>query len=290
MEYNDIGPLSSRADVCPNHEETPVRARFAALLALVGGLILPQALGCSGAPSNVRGGTVRVAAAADLQFALEEAVADFRKRHPDIGVTVSYGSSGSFFTQLSKQAPFDLFLSADSDYPRRLVEEGLADRETQFVYATGHLVVWVRNQSPLDVKALGVRAVLDPRVKKVAIANPRYAPYGRAAEASLKKLGLYEQVQQRLVLGDNIAQTAQFVETGAADVGLVALSLALAPTLREKGRYAEVPADAYPRLEQSGVILSWAQDRPAAETLRAFLQGDDGRAILGRYGFGAPTK
>src|SRR5439155_3328701 len=174
---------------------------------------------------------VRVAAASDLKFAFDELARDFQARHTGIAVKVTYGSSGNFYTQLASEAPFDLFLSADLDYPRKLVAQGRAVKETEFQYAVGRLVVWVPNGSPLDLDQLGIRAVTDPRVKKVAIANPRHAPYGRAAEAALKHAGVYDQVKDRLVLGENIAQAAQFVESGAADVGLVALSLALAPTL-----------------------------------------------------------
>jgi molybdate transport system substrate-binding protein len=233
-------------------------------------------------------GEVRVAAAADLKFALEDVVKAFRARRPDIDVKVTYGSSGNFFAQLSNRAPFDLYLSADVDYPRKLAQQGLADKQSEFVYAVGHLVVWVPKSSPLAVEKLGAAALRDPSVKKIAIANPRHAPYGRAAEAALKSLGVYDQVKDKLVLGDNVAQTAQFVQSGAADIGIIALSLALAPELREQGRYWEVPLDAHPRLEQGGVILSWAQDRQAAETFRGFLLGDEGKAVLKRYGFFLP--
>jgi molybdate transport system substrate-binding protein len=228
---------------------------------------------------------VRVAAAADLKFALEDLVAEFRRGHPGIRVEVTPGSSGKLFSQLNNQAPFDLFLSAEVEYPHRLIADGLAVKDSEFVYAVGHLVVWAPRTSALDVQKLGVKALLDPAARKVAIANPRFAPYGRAAEAALKSLAVYEAVRDRLVLDENIQQAAQFVHTGAADVGLLALSLVVAPPLRDEGRYAEVPADAYPRIEQGGVILPWAQDREAAEALRAFLIGPEGKAILGRYGF-----
>jgi molybdate transport system substrate-binding protein len=231
---------------------------------------------------------VRVAAAADLQFALADVVQAFRDRHPGTDVRVTYGASGTFFAQLSNRAPFDLYLSADIEYPRKLVEQGLADRDSAFLYAVGHLVVWVPRSSGIDVEKLGVKALLDPAVKKVAIANPRTAPYGRGAEAALRSLGVYEGVKDKLVLGENIAQAAQFVRTGSADAGVLALSLALAPPMRDQGRYWEVPLDAYPRLEQGGVILSWAQDRQAAAAFRSFLLGDEGRAILKRYGFVLP--
>jgi molybdate transport system substrate-binding protein len=251
-------------------------------------LALAAAPGCS-RPSGAAGErVVRVAAAADLKFALDEVVAEFAGGHPGIRVEVTTGSSGNLFAQLSNGAPFDLYLSADVEYPRQLIDAGLAVRESEFVYAVGHLVVWVPRASPLDVQKLGVRALLDPAVRKVAIANPRHAPYGRAALAALKSLGVYEQVRDRLVLGENIQQTAQFVHTGAADAGLLALSLAVAPPLRDEGRYAEVPADAYPRIEQGGVILARAQDREAAEALRTFLTSQEGKAVLHRYGFFVP--
>jgi molybdate transport system substrate-binding protein len=244
-------------------------------------------LGRGPEPQPARG-AVRVAAAADLRFALDDAVKAFRERHADIDVQVTYGASGNFYAQLSNGAPFDLFLSADVDYPRRLAEQGLADKDSEFLYAVGHLVLWVPNSSPVDVKGRGMDALLDPSIKKVAIANPKHAPYGRAAEAALKSRGVYDRVKDRLVLGENIAQTAQFVQTGSADAGLIALSLALAPTMRDEGRYWEVPPDAYPRLEQGGVILSRAQDRQAAEALRSFLTGAEGKAVLKRYGFILP--
>lgn len=243
--------------------------------------------GCTARPQAVRP-EVRVAAAADLKFALEEIVTEFTKSHPDMQVKLTFGASGNFFAQLSQRAPFDLFLSADMDFPRRLIGEGLADKESGFVYAVGHLVLWVRNESPLELDKQGIEAVLDPAVKKLAIANPRHAPYGRAAEAALKKLGLYDRVQDRLVFGENIAQTAQFIESGAADAGLIALSLARSPAYRGKGRFRDVPADAYPRLEQGGCIMTWAADRGAAEAVRDFLTGPAGRATLKRYGFAVP--
>jgi molybdate transport system substrate-binding protein len=228
-------------------------------------------------------GAVRVAAAADLKFAMDEIVEAFRREHPAVSVQVTYGSSGNLYAQLSNRAPFDIFFSADVDYPRRLIREGVA--LTEFLYGVGRLVVWVPRTSPIEVERLGMQALLSPSVRRIAIANPRHAPYGRAAEAAMKSLGVYDRVKGRLVLGDSVMQTAQFVESGGAEVGIISHSLALAPRLRDKGRFWEVPIDAYPRREQGGVILSWAQDRPAAEALREFVLGDGGRAILRRHGF-----
>jgi molybdate transport system substrate-binding protein len=258
-------------------------------LSLAGALLCASLLGCSGTPPSSAGkGEVRVAAAADLKFALDELLGEFREQQSQIEVQVSYGASGTFFAQLSNKAPFDVFLSADVTYPRQLIEKGLAKKEDEFLYAVGHLVVWVPKDSPVEVERLGARALLEERVRKVAIANPKHAPYGRAAEAALKKLGVYEQVEGKLVLGENVAQAAQFVQTGTADAGVFALSLALSPAMQGKGRYWEVPQDAFPRLEQGGVILSWARDRQAAEALRDFLSGEKGKAVLKRYGFVLP--
>ena len=229
-----------------------------------------------------------VAAASDLKFAMDEMVHEFMHRYPMIEVKVTYGSSGNFFAQLSNKAPFDLFFSADRDFPRKLVEQGHAIAGTEFEYAIGQVVLWVRNDSKLDLETLGIKALLDSSVQKVAIANPKHAPYGKAAEAALRHLEVYDKVSERLVLGENVAQTAQFVESGAADVGLIAHSLAAAPSMKEKGRYWSLPMDSYPRLIQGGVILSWVTDKAAAEEFRSFVTGEPGRAILKQHGFLLP--
>lgn len=231
---------------------------------------------------------VRVAAAADLKFALDEVALAFNQKWPHIKLKLTYGSSGNFYAQLTQQAPFDVFFSADVAYPRKLVEQGLASPDTLFKYAVGQIVVWVRKSSPLDLNRLGIQSLLDPSVKKIAIANPTHAPYGRAAEAALKKLGVYEAVRAKLVFGENIAQTAQFVDSGAAEVGIIALSLATAPDIKEKGRLWKVPLDAYSPLEQGGVILSSAKDKEAAEAFRSFVMGAEGRTTMKRYGFSVP--
>lgn len=255
--------------------------------------LLLAPVGCNGSRSPQgnpasRTAVVSVAAASDLSFALDEVIAEFEKHHPQIQVKAAYGSSGNFFAQLSNKAPFDIFFSADMEYPRRLVALGHADVQSEFLYAVGHIVLWVRSESPLDVASIGINAVVDPGVRKLAIANPKHAPYGRAAAAALKHFGVYEQVQDRLVLGENIAQTAQFVESGAADAGVIALSLALSPRLRDRGRYWAIPPSAHPPLEQGGVILIGAKDRAATDALRAFTVGARGRAILKKHGFALP--
>ena len=239
------------------------------------------------APTSQSSGAreVRIAAASDLKFALEEVVAAFVRNHPGVAVTTTYGSSGNFYAQLSNDAPFDLFLSADLAYPQKLIESGNGSKDTLFRYAVGRLVVWAPAASTLEVQFRGLRALADPSVRKVAIANPQHAPYGRAAEAAMRSAGVYDAVRDKLVLGENVAQAAQFVQSGAADVGVIAHSLAVAPPMRGKGRSFDVPLDAHPRIEQGGAILSWAKDPAAAEAFRAFLLGAEGKAILKAYGF-----
>jgi len=251
----------------------PHQGRLPALIVLV---LLSAA--CAAHPTSQK---LAIAAAADLNFALPEIAREFHAVDPAVELETAYGSSGNFLAQIENRAPFDVFLSADMEYPRRLVAAGAGPASSVFTYAVGRLVVWVPSGSPLDpATALG-----DPRVKHVAIANPQHAPYGRAAQAALRTLGLYQSVEPKLVLGENIAQTLQFVESGAADAGIVAMSLALAPPVRARGRYWEIPLDAYPRIEQGGMIL---KDSKAAREFREFLLSTDGRRILKQYGFFVP--
>ncbi len=233
---------------------------------------------------------IAVAAAADLKFALDELTTEFHTNQPDINVKITYGSSGSFYAQLQNQAPFDLFFSADIAYPRKLAEAGLALDTNVFLYAIGRIVVWTPKQSPVDVEKLGIQSLFAPSVQKIAIANPHHAPYGVAAVATMKSLKVYEQAEPKLVYGENIAQTAQFVQSGAADIGIIALSLAIAPQMRDAGRYWEIPLDAYPKMEQGGIILKWTKDANAARAFRDFMLGQHGRDVLKRYGFYLPEK
>jgi molybdate transport system substrate-binding protein len=218
----------------------------------------------------------------------DDLIAAFENEHPEIRIQVTYGSSGNFFAQLMNKAPFDIFFSADIAYPRQLVEQGLADKDRELPYAVGQIVVWVPRDSSIDVENQGIQSVVDPAARKVAIANPLHAPYGRAAEAALKNLGVYDQVRDRLVLGENVAQTAQFVESGAADIGIIALSSAMAPAMQHKGRYRLIPRDAYPAIQQASVILNWAKNRETTQAFRTFVSGPRAREIFKQYGFLLP--
>jgi molybdate transport system substrate-binding protein len=227
----------------------------------------------------------RVAAASDLTFALPEIVAGFEKQTGHT-VRVTYGSSGNFFAQVQNGAPFDVFLSADAEYPRRLQEAGLTDAPV--TYAIGRIVIWAPRSKQLNVTERGIQALRDPSIRKIAIANPRHAPYGRAAEAALKHSGIYEQLASKLVLGENISQTAQFVQSGSADVGIVALSLAQAPPMRQSGEYWLIPEGAHPRLEQAAAIRKSSPHAQAARQFLLYLCGPDAQAVLRRYGFEQP--
>ena len=239
------------------------------------------------APDIALAGEITVAAASDLNFVFKEIVAEFEKKTGNT-VRLSLGSSGNFFAQLSNGAPFDLFFSADIGYPKKLEEAGLAEPGTLYMYAVGRIVVWVPKGSPIDVGALGMKALQHPSVKKIAIANPKHAPYGRAAVAAMEHFKVYEAVKDKLVLGENISQTAQFVQTGGADIGIIALSLAVAPAVKETGLFWEVPPEAYPRLEQGAVIMRTAKDPKTARAFLDYVRGPEGRGVFARYGFLIP--
>ena len=224
-----------------------------------------------------------IAAAADLQPVMQEIAARFEKttgKH----VILSFGSSGNFFTQIQNGAPFDLFFSADIEYPRKLEAAGLTAPGSLYRYATGKIAVWTRKASNIDLDQ-GLKVVGDSAVTKLAIANPAHAPYGRAAEAALRKSGLWEKVEKKLVLGENISQTAQFVESGNAEVGIIALSLALSPAMNNQGKYFIIPQELYPQLQQAGVILKSSRHLEIANRFMNFLKGAEAKALLKEYGF-----
>lgn len=243
------------------------------------------AAGCAGSEARRSQRVVRVAAAADLKFALEEVSAEFQQLHPDTQVEAVYGASGTLFGQLVNQAPFDIFLAADVADARRLMEQGKAIPGTEFRFGFGQIVLWVPNEAPWDMESRGMDILLDPAVRKIALANPKHAPYGRAAEAAMRSWGVADRIQDRLVLGENVAQAAQFVASGAADIGIISLSLALAPSMKQRGRFWIIPANSYPKIEHGGVILKWVNDREATEHFRSFLLGCRGQDILRSYGF-----
>lgn len=226
---------------------------------------------------------VRVAAAADLKFAMQDLGAQFEKQS-GTKVDVTYGSSGNFFSQMQNGAPFDVFFSADIDYPRKLESAGLAEPGTLYEYAVGRIAIWTPADAKVDVARLGWKTLLDASVQKIAIANPEHAPYGRAAVAALQKAGIYEQVKAKLVYGENISQAAQFVQSGNAQAGIVAMSLAVSPGMND-GRRWEIPADMHPPIKQAAIVLKAAKNKDGARAFLEFVKSEAGRATLSKYGF-----
>jgi molybdate transport system substrate-binding protein len=233
-------------------------------------------------------GVVTVAAASDLTYAMNEISANFQKETGCV-IRLSLGSSGNFLTQIENGAPFDVFFSADIAYPKKLESEGLAAPGSTYLYAVGKIVLWTRDDPHLDVSK-DFALLRDPAVKKIAIANPEHAPYGRAAEEALRKTGLYEAVKDRLVLGENISQAAQFVESGNAQVGIIALSLAVSPEMKDKGQYWIIPEKLHAPIEQGAVVVRSAANPQGARQFLDYIKRPATVALLERYGFVLPAK
>ena len=233
----------------------------------------------------VRAQELTVAAAADLRPALEEIASRF---HALSGAQVKlvYGSSGNFYQQIQNGAPFDFFFSANADYPKKLEAAGLTVPGTYYEYARGRIVLMVPAASALDLKR-GLSVLLDPAVKKIAIADPSHAPYGQAAVSAMKTEKIYDQVPAKLVTGENISQAASFVLSGAADVGVVALSLGL--SAGPQVRFVEIPVGDYPPIQQACVVLKSSKNQDLAARFEAYIRSEEVRKVLERFGFEVPT-
>jgi molybdate transport system substrate-binding protein len=223
-----------------------------------------------------------IAAAADLHEAMDQVVAAYRRDHPATTINVVYGASGTLTTQIEQGAPFDLFFSADSDYPRQLIAHGDAGGQAT-PYAVGHLALW---SASLDMHGVKLTDLAAPRFGRIAIANPEHAPYGKRAEQALRHAGVWDAVQPRLVYGENIAQAAQFASSGNAQVGIIALSLALRPEMN--GSFAPVPDSAFDPLVQSFVLTRRGGDNDLARDFARYVQTPPARAILAHFGFTPP--
>ena len=227
---------------------------------------------------------ITIAAASDLKGCLDEVAANFRKAHAGDEVEVVYGSSGKFKTQIEQGAPFDLFFSADIAFPRDLLKASLAVGDVH-PYAIGRLVLWSKT---IDAKTMKVSDLTRDDIQKIAIANPQHAPYGKRAEEALRASGVWNKVESKLVLGENISQTAQFAESGNAQVGMIALSLVLGPELAGKGSYNLVPDSLHEPLEQGFVITKRAADNALAKAFAEHMGSGQTRAVMVRYGFALP--
>jgi molybdate transport system substrate-binding protein len=247
--------------------------------------LLALLLLCAGSFATAQ--EIVVAAAADMNPALPQLVVAYTKKTGQT-VKVSFGSSGNLASQIRNGAPFDIFFSADEEYPQQLIAEGLASKATLCRYAVGRLVLMAPAGSPLNLAKLGILALLDPSVKKIAIANPAHAPYGRAAEAALRHYGIYDQVSSRLVLGENVSQATGFVNSGNAQAGLISFSQTF--LLKQRLPYWEVPLDAYPALNQAAVVLTRSKRQEAARKFLDFVRSPEAKSLLGSYGFSLPAE
>jgi molybdate transport system substrate-binding protein len=227
---------------------------------------------------------ITIAAAADLQYALNEIIANYRKAHPNETVDVVYGSSGKLDAQIRQGAPYDIFFSADISLPQQLAKDGLAGSVVK-PYAIGQLVLWSATR---DASKLKLADLASPSISKVAIANPQHAPYGKRAQEALKKSGLWEKVEPKLVYGENINQTMQFAQSGAADVGIVAQSLVLGLDPAHKGSWTVIPDSLHTPLLQGWIVTARAAKNDTAKHFTDFFADTSSRHILSRYGFALP--
>jgi molybdate transport system substrate-binding protein len=233
-----------------------------------------------------RAQSVRVAAASDLQFAMDDLASRYQDQTGQ-KLSLTYGSSGNFYAQIQSGAPFDIFFSADILYAQKLIDARLADPNSLSIYARGQIVLWASADAYLNISRDGFAALRDPRIQKIAVANPDHAPYGRAAVAALQHAGLYDGLKSKLVYGENISQAAQFVQSGSAQVGFLALSLVLSPTMKSGDRWL-IPSDLYPPLDQAAVLLNSSTNKTAARAFLEFVNRDVGREILSQHGFTIP--
>jgi molybdate transport system substrate-binding protein len=230
---------------------------------------------------------VVVAASANLRLVFEELAGSFERGNPGVKVVPTFGASGTLFAQIQQGAPFDLFLGADRGFAVRIHEAGLA-RGEPFHYASGRLVLWVATPAGVDPNVLGVSAVVNPAIKKIAIGNPAIAPYGAAAEQALRSAGFLDAVKGKLVLGESILQVIQFAQSGNVQAAFVPWSAVIVPPLAAQGRYVPVPAGTYSSIDQFGVVLARARDPKLAEEFAAFVRGPAGRTILERHLYALP--
>jgi molybdate transport system substrate-binding protein len=271
--------IAACEEISVKSTQKPNRSRW--LVAITVAIAIVAGLVCEAGADEVT-----VAAAADLTFAFKDVAAQFQEQS-GTQVKLSFGSSGNFFSQIQNGAPFDLFFSADLSYARKLADAGLAEPGSLYEYAIGKIVLWVPSGSKLDLST-GLHVLNDPAIRKIAIANPEHAPYGRAAVEAMRHEGVYDPIKDKLVLGENISQTAQFVQSGNADIGIIALSLAMAPGMKEHGRYLEIPAADYSPIEQGAVILKSSRKKDLARKFLTFLKTPATAALMERYGFAIP--
>lgn len=229
---------------------------------------------------------IHIAAAADLKFAMDEIVAEFNKTNPADKINATYGSSGKFHTQIQQGAPYDLYFSADIAFPIQLKNDGFS-ASAVIPYAFGRIVLW---SASMDASKMTLDNLNDAGITRVAIANPKHAPYGKRAEEALRAAGVWHKIEPKLVYGENIAHTAQFVQTGNAQIGIIALSLAVNPELARKGGYWLIPEQLHAPLEQGFIITKRAEGKPLTKKFAGYMSSKTSRAIMKKYGFVLPDE
>jgi len=229
---------------------------------------------------SVSAQTIKVAAAANLRYVLEEIKTQYIKENPKAKVDISYGASGNLVQQILNGASFDFFMAADKEFPMKLKEKGAAIGAVQ-TYAYGKLVMW----SSTENVSQGVAVLSSPTVKKIAIANPETAPYGERSVEYLKKIGVYNNLKSKIVFAENISQAAQFAFTGNAEIGFTAMSLVLAPDMKEAGKYYEIPANYYTPIEQACVLLKTFTYNPQAGKFMKFVIDPKLKGIWEKWGY-----
>jgi molybdate transport system substrate-binding protein len=232
-------------------------------------------------------GSLHIAAAADLAPALESIITEFKKSQGG-SVKVTYDASGTLATQIEKGVPFDVFMSADTGYPKRLIEKKLANPKTLKVYARGRLVLYILPSVSQDVMHVGLKALRDPKIEKIAIANPDNAPYGRAAVAALKKVGVYDQIQSKLVIAENVGKAAEMVRSGSAQAGIIALTAMHDREMRRHGRVVEVNMEDYPPLIQAAVVTRHGANNPLATVFVQYLSSQMAQGYFARFSYMPP--
>lgn len=238
------------------------------------------------APLSVFAGEATIVAASDLKFAMDEIVKSYEQANPNDKLKVIYGSSGKFFTQIQNDAPYDVFFSADIGFPQKLKAEGKAIGEPM-MYAIGRIVLW---STKYDASQLTLADAATDKIKKFAIASPEHAPYGMRAKEALQASGLWEKVEGKIVNGENISHTAQMVESGAADAGIIALSLALSPTVKAKApNYVLIDNKLHNPLEQAYIVTKRAEQNDTAKAFVAYMESPAARKVMDAYGFVLPT-
>lgn len=242
----------------------------------------------SAASTPPAGGDLKIAAAADLAVPLQAILKQFQKSQ-NANAQATYEASGTLTTQIEQGAPFDVFMSADTGYAKRLIDKKLADPKTLTTYTRGRLILYVLPGIPEDVTHVGLKALTDPIIKRIAIANPEHAPYGRAAIEAMKHDGVYDQVKSKLVTAENVGQAAQFVKSGNAEAGLLALSAMFDRDMRRHGRVVEIDMNSYPPLDQAAVVTKHGESNPLAKAFVDYLNTQMAQGLFVRYGFMPPT-